>query len=106
MPGCAEAFLKAIFKAVLDERADDMAFSPSASKPTAISRLEAFIAQPFERIDYTEAVEILKKSGQKFEYPVAWGIDLQTEHERTLPAYIGRPVVVNYPRRSRPSTCA
>ncbi len=96
---CAEGFLKAIFKAVLEERADDMAFFAERVEPTAISRLENFIAQPFERIDYTEAVQILQKSGQKFEYPVAWGIDLQTEHERYLAEkHIGRPVVVmNYP---------
>src|SRR5580693_9410990 len=67
---CAEGFLKAIFKAVLDERADDMAFFAERVQPDAVSRLEAFIAEPFERIDYTEAVEILKNSGQKFEFPV------------------------------------
>jgi len=96
---CAEAFLKAIFKAVLDERADDMAFFAERVQPDAITKLEHFIAQPFERIDYTDAIEILKKSGQKFEYPVAWGVDLQTEHERYLAEkHIGRPVVVmNYP---------
>jgi asparaginyl-tRNA synthetase len=96
---CAEAFLKAIFKAVLDERPDDMAFFAERVQPDAITRMEAFIAKPFERIDYTDAIEILKKSGEKFEYPVAWGIDLQTEHERYLAEkHIGRPVVVmNYP---------
>jgi asparaginyl-tRNA synthetase len=96
---CAEGFLKAIFKAVLDERADDMAFFAERVLPEAISRIEAFIAQPFERIDYTDAIEILKKSGQKFEFPVEWGVDLQTEHERYLAEkHIGRPVVVmNYP---------
>jgi asparaginyl-tRNA synthetase len=96
---CAEGFLKAIFKAVLDERADDMAFFAERVLPEAISRIEAFIAQPFERIDYTDAIDILKKSGQKFEYPVEWGVDLQTEHERYLAEkHIGRPVVVmNYP---------
>ncbi|WP_199100263.1 asparagine--tRNA ligase [Dyella sp. ASV21] len=98
---CAEGFLKAIFKAVLEERADDMAFFADRVQPDAISRLEAFIAEPFERIDYTDAVEILKKSGQKFEFPVAWGIDLQTEHERYLAEkHVGRPVVVmNYPEQ-------
>jgi asparaginyl-tRNA synthetase len=96
---CAEAFLKAIFKAVLDERPDDMAFFAERVQPDAISRMEAFIAKPFERIDYSDAIAILQKSGQKFEYPVAWGIDLQTEHERYLAEkHIGRPVVVmNYP---------
>ncbi|HET7267391.1 MAG TPA: asparagine--tRNA ligase [Oleiagrimonas sp.] len=96
---CAEAFLKYVFKAVLDERADDMAFFAKRVEPTAITRLEAFVKAPFERIDYTDAIEILKKSGKKFEYPVEWGVDLQTEHERYLAEeHIGRPVVVmNYP---------
>ncbi len=96
---CAEAFLKAIFKAVLNERADDMAFFAERVTPDAITRMEAFIAKPFERIEYTDAITILQKSGQKFEYPVAWGVDLQTEHERYLAEkHIGRPVVVmNYP---------
>jgi len=96
---CAEAFLKYVFKAVLDERADDMAFFAKRVEPTAITRLEAFIKAPFERIDYTDAIDILKKSGKKFEYPVEWGVDLQTEHERYLAEeHVGRPVVVmNYP---------
>ena len=96
---CAEAFLKAIFQAVLDERADDMAFFAERVQSDAITRMEAFIRQPFERIDYTDAITILQKSGQKFDYPVAWGVDLQTEHERYLAEkHIGRPVVVmNYP---------
>ena len=73
--------------------------SPSACRPDAITRLEAFVNAPFERIDYTDAVELLQKSGQKFEFPVEWGLDLQTEHERWLTEqHVGRPVVVtNYP---------
>ncbi|MDI3261511.1 MAG: asparagine--tRNA ligase [Fulvimonas sp.] len=96
---CAEAFLKAIFTAVLTERADDMAFFADRVLPEAISRLESFIAHPFERLDYGEAIAILQKSGQKFEFPVVWGADLQTEHERYLAEkHVGRPVVVmNYP---------
>ncbi len=96
----AEAFLKAIFRTVLEERADDMAFFAQRVHPQAISRLEAFIAAPFERIEYTDAIGILEKSGKKFEYPVAWGVDLQTEHERYLvEEHVGRPVVVmNYPQ--------
>jgi len=95
----AEAFLKYIFKAVLDERADDLAFLAERVEKTAISKLESFIAAPFERIDYTEAVSLLQKSGQKFDFPVEWGLDLQTEHERWLTEqHVGRPVVVtNYP---------
>jgi asparaginyl-tRNA synthetase len=98
---CAEAFLKAIFKAVLEERADGMAFLAERVPRGALTRLEKFIAAPFERIDYTDAIEILKKSGQKFEFPVEWGVDLQTEHERWLAEqHVGRPVVVmNYPEK-------
>ena len=97
----AEDFLKYIFKAVLDERMDDMKFFAERQEKSAISRLEHFIEAPFERIDYTEAVEILKKSGHKFEFPVEWGHDLQTEHERYLTEkHVGRPVVVmNYPEQ-------
>jgi len=97
----AEAFLKYIFKAVLDERTDDLAFLAERVEKTAISKLEAFIAAPFERIEYTEAVSLLQKSGQKFDYLVEWGLDLQTEHERWLTEqHVGRPVVVmNYPEQ-------
>jgi len=97
----AEDFLKFIFRTVLAERADDMAFFAERVEKTAVSRLEALVNAPFERIDYTDAVEILKKSGKKFEYAVEWGADLQTEHERFLTEqHVGRPVVVtNYPEK-------
>ncbi|UZW63208.1 asparagine--tRNA ligase [Lysobacter enzymogenes] len=95
----AEDFLKYLFRAVLDERADDMAFIAERVQPDAIKRLEAFVNSPFERIDYTDAIALLQKSGKKFEFPVEWGLDLQTEHERWLTEeHVGRPVVVlNYP---------
>jgi asparaginyl-tRNA synthetase len=95
----AEDFLKSLFRAVLDERADDMAFIAERVQADAITRLQAFIAAPFERIDYTEAVRLLQASGERFEFPAEWGLDLQTEHERWLTEkHIGRPVVVmNYP---------
>ena len=97
----AEAFLKYIFKAVLNERADDLAFLAERVEKTAITKLESFIAAPFERIEYTDAVSLLQKSGQKFDFPVEWGLDLQTEHERWLTeVHVGRPVVVvNYPEQ-------
>lgn len=97
----AEAFLKYIFKAVLNERADDLAFLAERVEKTAVTKLEAFIAAPFERIEYTDAVALLQKSGQKFDFPVEWGLDLQTEHERWLTeVHVGRPVVVvNYPEQ-------
>ncbi|TAA23651.1 asparagine--tRNA ligase [Pseudoxanthomonas winnipegensis] len=95
----AEEFLKYLFKAVLDERMDDLSFIAERVDKTAISKLEAFINAPFERIDYTDAIELLRKSGKKFDFPVEWGLDLQTEHERWLTEeHVGRPVVVtNYP---------
>lgn len=95
----AEDFLKYLFRAVLDERADDMAFIAERVQKDAVTRLEAFINAPFERIDYTDAVSLLQKSGHKFDFPVEWGLDLQTEHERWLTEqHVGRPVVVmNYP---------
>ncbi len=95
----AEDFLKYLFRAVLEERGDDMAFIAERVQPDAITRLEKFINAPFERIDYTDAISLLQKSGKKFEFPVEWGLDLQTEHERWLTEeHVGRPVVVmNYP---------
>ncbi len=95
----AEDFLKYLFRAVLEERADDMAFIAERVQKDAITRLEGFINAPFERIDYSEAISLLQKSGHKFDFPVEWGLDLQTEHERWLvEQHVGRPVVVlNYP---------
>ncbi|WP_133479759.1 asparagine--tRNA ligase [Cognatilysobacter segetis] len=95
----AEDFLKYLFRAVLDERGDDMAFIAERVQKDAITRLEAFINAPFERIEYSDAIALLQKSGVKFDFPVEWGLDLQTEHERWLTEqHVGRPVVVmNYP---------
>ena len=97
----AEAFLKYLFKAVLNERMDDLAFIAERVDKTAISKLESFINAPFERIDYGDAITLLQKSGHKFDFPVEWGLDLQTEHERWLTeVHVGRPVVVtNYPEQ-------
>ncbi|MBA2238782.1 MAG: asparagine--tRNA ligase [Lysobacter sp.] len=95
----AEDFLKYLFRAVLDERPDDMAFIAQRVQDDAITRLDTFINAPFERIEYSDAVALLQKSGHKFDFPVEWGLDLQTEHERWLTEqHVGRPVVVmNYP---------
>src|SRR3546814_2349981 len=95
----AEEFLKYLFRAVLHERADDMEFIAQRVQKDAITRLEGFVNAPFERISYTDAVELLHKSGKKFDFPVEWGLDLQTEHERWLTEeHVGRPVVVtDYP---------
>jgi asparaginyl-tRNA synthetase len=96
----AEAFLKYIFRALLDERPDDMKFFAERVDKECMTRLESFINSSFERITYTDAIAALEKSGKTFEFPVKWGVDLQSEHERWLTEeHIKRPVVVmNYPK--------
>src|SRR4051812_38462482 len=96
----AEDFLKYIFKAVLDERQDDMKFFVERIDKEAQARLEKFVASSFERMDYSDAITALEKSGKKFEFPVKWGMDMQSEHERWLTEeHVGRPIVVmNYPK--------
>ena len=96
----AEDFLKYIFATVLSECPEDMAFFAEQVEPEAIRRLERIIAAPFHRIEYSEAIEILQSSGTEFEFAPAWGLDLQTEHERYLTEkHFQAPVVVqNYPK--------
>jgi asparaginyl-tRNA synthetase len=95
----AEEFLKYVFSAVLEECPDDMAFFEKQIEPEAINRLKTLIGMDFVRLDYEEAIEILKKADVKFDYPAEWGLDLQTEHERYLTEnHFKAPVVVmNYP---------
>lgn len=96
----AEAMLKYVFKAVLAERADDMEFFDERIEKGLIAKLQAMIDCNFVRMDYTEAVRILESSGQKFDYAVKWGMDLQSEHERFLAEkYVKGPLVlINYPK--------
>jgi asparaginyl-tRNA synthetase len=96
----AEALLKSIFRALLDERADDMVFFTQRIDKTCIQRLEQVIHSPFERLDYGEAIRILEQATRPFEFPIRWGMDLQSEHERYLAEdYVGRPLVLmNYPK--------
>nr|MEE4267969.1 asparagine--tRNA ligase [Candidatus Krumholzibacteria bacterium] len=96
----AENFLRYIFKAVLDEHPDDMAFFAQHVEKEAVTRLESFVQSSFERMTYTEAVDHLLKAKKKFEFPVSWGMDLQSEHERYLCEELcKRPVVVmDYPK--------
>lgn len=99
----AEAFLKSIFRALLNERQDDMRFFAERIDKECVTRLEKFVSSSFERMTYTDAIGHLVKAvakGEKFEYPVKWGIDMQSEHERYLTEkLVGRPVVVmNYPK--------
>ncbi|AYH48631.1 MULTISPECIES: asparagine--tRNA ligase [Dickeya] len=96
----AENLLKFVFKAVLEERADDMKFFAERVDKDAISRLERFVSSDFAQVDYTDAITILENCGQTFENPVSWGIDLSSEHERYLAEkHFQAPVVVkNYPK--------
>ncbi len=99
----AEGLLKHMFTTLLNERADDMAFMAERVDKTCVERLEKFVGASFERMDYTDAIkqlEAVSAKGRKFDFPVSWGIDMQSEHERCLTEEIvGRPVVVmNYPK--------
>tara|TARA_B100001750_G_scaffold98746_1_gene78228 strand:- start:6652 stop:8040 length:1389 start_codon:yes stop_codon:yes gene_type:complete len=96
----AEEFLKYIFTQVLENCSEDMEFFNQWYDKTAISTLESIIESDFERLTYSEAVEILLKANQQFEFPVEWGLDLQSEHERYITEeVVKRPVVVtDYPK--------
>jgi asparaginyl-tRNA synthetase len=96
----AEAFLKYIFRALLDERADDMKFFAERIDKQCVTRLEQFVDSSFERMTYSDAIAALEASGKTFEFPVKWGMDLQSEHERWLTEeHVKRPVVVtDYPK--------
>ncbi|PJG57842.1 asparagine--tRNA ligase [Aeromonas cavernicola] len=96
----AEAMLKYVFNAVLTERRDDLEFFTQHVDKNVIDRLERFVSSDFAQIDYTDAIDVLQKCGKKFEFPVSWGIDLSSEHERYLAEeHFKSPVVVkNYPK--------
>ncbi|MEW9799218.1 asparagine--tRNA ligase [Alteromonas sp. CYL-A6] len=96
----AEDMLKYVCKTVLEERADDMAFFAERINKDVISRLEKLVSSEFVRMDYTDAIEILKNSGKQFEFPVEWGVDLSSEHERYLAEeHVGAPIIMqNYPK--------
>ena len=96
----AEEMLKYVFQAVLDERADDMAFFQQRVDKTVVDRLNSVINNDFVRLGYTDAITILENCGKKFENKVAWGVDLNSEHERYLAEeHFNGPVVLqNYPK--------
>ncbi len=96
----AEDFLTYLFKAVLDECEDDMAFFAQRIDKEALTRLQHVAESSFERMDYTDAITLLEKCDKKFEFPVSWGLDLQSEHERWLAEeHVGRPIILqNYPK--------
>ena len=97
----AEDMLKYVFDDLLRRRPDDMAFFNQRIEPGVVDRLRHVVESPFRRLSYTEAVDILKQSGKPFEFPVEWGTDLQSEHERYLTEeHFKQPVVlVDYPKQ-------
>jgi asparaginyl-tRNA synthetase len=100
----AERFLKRIFSDVLEHCLEDMQFFNERIDNTTIATLQQIIGSEFVRLPYTEAIEILESSGQKFEFPVKWGVDLQSEHERYLTEqkFKGPVILYDYPRNIKP----
>ncbi|HEX7052881.1 MAG TPA: asparagine--tRNA ligase [Burkholderiales bacterium] len=96
----AEALLRYVFRAVLEERPDDMAFFDERIEKGLLAKLQGIVDAEFVRMDYGEAVSVLERAKEKFEFPVKWGADLQSEHERYLTEkHARRPVIVmNYPK--------
>jgi asparaginyl-tRNA synthetase len=96
----AERLLKAALAAVLSERADDLTFFDERIEKGLVGKLENIVSSEFVRMDYGEAVAVLERAKEKFEFPVKWGVDLQSEHERYLTEkHVGKPIVVmNYPK--------
>ena len=96
----AEEFIKYLVRYALDNCKDDLNFLNNMIDKELISRLESVVNTEFVRLSYTEGIEILEKSGVKFEFPVSWGIDLQSEHERYLvEKHFKKPVILtNYPK--------
>jgi asparaginyl-tRNA synthetase len=96
----AESYVKFLVKTILDDCMEDLVFFDNWIEKGLIERLKKVILEPFAKITYTEALEILKKSGKKFEFPYHFGADLQSEHERYLAEeHFKKPVFLyNYPR--------
>jgi asparaginyl-tRNA synthetase len=100
----AERFLKRIFRDALEQTADELAFFNEHYDPTTIATLQKILDCRFVRLSYTEAIDILQRSGVRFEFPVQWGSDLQSEHERYLTEqHCGGPVILyDYPATLKP----
>ena len=96
----AEYFIKYLINYALENCKDDLEFLRSMYDEELIERLKFVVSNDFKRLKYTEAIEILEKADQKFEFPVGWGIDLQSEHERYLvEKHFKRPVIlIDYPK--------
>lgn len=97
---CAEAYLKYLFQYLLDHCQEDLEFFQKYVSPGIIDRLQHVVTTPFERASYTYAVRILEKANKKFTFPVKWGLDLQSEHERFLAEeFFAKPVILtDYPK--------
>lgn len=98
---CAESYIKYVVKYVLEHCQDDMAFFNQYIEQGVIDRLGKILEGPFEHSTYTYAIRVLQKSGKSFQYPVEWGLDLQSEHERYLTEeFFNKPVILtDYPRK-------
>ena len=96
----AEDLLKYVFRMLLEERQDDMAFFDERIEKGLVAKLQGIVESEFVRMDYGEAIAVLERAKEKFEFPVKWGSDLQSEHERYLTEkHARKPVVVmNYPK--------
>ncbi len=95
----AEDFLKYLIQYALDNCADDLQFLNDMYDKELLNRLRSVVGQPFERLTYTKAIDVLMASGKKFEFPVNWGTDLQKEHENYLVEHFKRPVILtDYPK--------
>ena len=97
----AESMIKYVIRAAFDECAEEIAFFEKAFEKGLTEKLEKVASSEFAVLDYTEAIDILEKCGEQFAYPVSWGLDLQTEHERYITEKVlGKPVfVTNYPKK-------
>ncbi|MEE8423339.1 MAG: asparagine--tRNA ligase, partial [Thermodesulfobacteriota bacterium] len=100
----AEEMMRYIIQYILDNAPEELEFFTKFIDKDLLGRLEHVVKSEFERVEYKDAVDILEKAKQKFEYPVKWGADLQTEHERYLTESVFRkPVfVLNYPKKIKP----
>ena len=100
----AESFVRDVISDVLENCAEDMEFFNQRIDKTTLETLRNITENEFIRISYTEAIEIVKSSGKKFDFPIEWGSDMQSEHERFLTEeHFKQPVIVyNYPRTIKP----
>jgi asparaginyl-tRNA synthetase len=100
----AESFVKHLVRTALEECSEDLDFFEERYEKGLKARLQIVLDRPFERISYTEAIDILLKSKIDFQYPVEWGKDLQSEHERYIAeTVVGGPVILyNYPKTLKP----